>query len=55
MQIKTATFCYCSNIHPGESWDEIFQNLKSATLRSKKNSRHLVSDLDYRIKREMNY
>ena len=35
MQIKNGHLCYCSNIHPGESWDEIFQNLKSYTIKVK--------------------
>ena len=33
MQIEhhQANLTYCSNIHPGESWDETFQNLKTHT------------------------
>ena len=31
-----AHLTYCSNIHPGESWDETFQNLKTHTTQVRK-------------------
>ena len=38
MQIEhhRAHLTYCSNIHPGESWDETFQNLKTHTTQVRK-------------------
>jgi len=38
MQIEyhQAHLTYCSNIHPGESWDETFHNLKTYTTQVRK-------------------
>ena len=38
MQIEhhQAHLTYCSNIHPGESWDETFHNLKTHTTQVRK-------------------
>ena len=32
-----AHLTYCTNIHPGETWVEVFDNLKNYTLKIKKN------------------
>ncbi|SFZ90913.1 hypothetical protein SAMN05428642_1011238 [Flaviramulus basaltis] len=32
-----AHLTYCTNIHPGETWEEVFDNLKNYTLKVKKN------------------
>ena len=38
--------CYCTNIHPGESWDEIISSLKENTLNIQKG---LTSEIGLRI------
>ncbi|TFV93664.1 xylose isomerase [Algoriphagus kandeliae] len=37
MQVGNFQFSYCSNIHPGESWEETFENLKSYIPRIREN------------------
>jgi sugar phosphate isomerase/epimerase len=32
MQISGAHLTYCTNIHPGESWDEVFENVRTHVL-----------------------
>ena len=32
MQIAGAHLTYCTNIHPGESWDQVFENVRTHVL-----------------------
>jgi sugar phosphate isomerase/epimerase len=32
MQIASAHLTYCTNIHPGETWEQVFQNLRTHVL-----------------------
>jgi sugar phosphate isomerase/epimerase len=32
MQIASAHLTYCTNIHPGESWEQVFQNVRTHVL-----------------------
>ena len=36
MKLANAHLSYCSNIHPGESWEQTFQNLKTYTTNIRK-------------------
>ncbi len=49
MQINRVHLCYCSNIHPGESWVETFNNLKLHTTKVKKKVTHAAFGIGLRL------